>query len=700
MNNDPHMWLEAISNQSVDAWIDVENKKTLARLTSDPRFKVLRDGFENELKQSDQLLHFHRANIILRGDELFEIYQNEEHPRGLLRKATLIKEGLSDWIVLLDVDQVASASNKDWYIHSFQSSRFSPSGNRILINFMEGGSDAQAIREFDFLSQKFIDNGFNLPVNIQSAAWLTEDSLVIASPLSESEKTIADYPRIVRLWQRGQTLIDAKVIYEIPEDSMMCNPTRVDTESNAWVFIVDAHSLGEHVELKLVLETGDIKSIDLPKCLGFLISLTGALVATDRHLLIRLFEDWSIGDDNFTADSLIAIDLDKTFANNGNPIDAVSLIYKCEAGEGFQSHSSYSASKDGFIISVMSNVNSKLIYATPPVSKNSSWTLKEVSLPEKGWASLPMTCNPGADTSLVLFENFTSPATLFVVGKSGDLRCIRKPVSQTGFEELITEQRFTSAKDGPLIPYYIVRNRQAEKSGDTPALLYVYGNHGTSVQPQFDIIYFGLTIRNWLKNGGALIVANPRGGGEYGRKWHTAAQLFNKQRTYDDIYSICEDIFSIGLTSPQRLGMLGGSGGGLTVGVVFTQRPELSNATISVAGWLDLLRIHKLGQGAFCIDEFGNPENPEDRKNLVTYSPYHNIAQNKDYYEPFFMAATLDDRVHPGHVRKMVEKMKGRGRAVLYYEARKGGHMMAVNNSQRAFNAALQTIYLLRRLVD
>ncbi len=700
-DNDEYAWLEKIEGEGVNSWVEEQNTNTLSRLKVDQRFQNLLREFSQELASADQLLHFHRPNIILRDNYIYEIWQDKYNPRGVLRRTLSDNSGIdaSAWEILLDIDELAKKEGRDFYIHSFQSSRFSPSNQRLLINFTEGGADAQAIREFDLDSATFVAEGFNVPVKIQSAAWLTDDQIIIASPINESEKTQANYPRVVRLWRRGECLEDAPVIFEISATHVAVNTACVDTRTQSWSFIVHARSVDD-AGISVVSPGGSLMALGLPPNLGPNLTLNGYLTLMDHHLLIRLGDDWTVGGEVYPAGCVVAVDLLKAIDQKGCPDNAVSLVYLPAANEAVDSFCGFSSSSDAFFINVMHDVVSKLVVAKLADTGSSQWALTEIELPEKGKITLPMMCNRHADHSLVLFESFLTPPTLYAASVDKGMCCLRVNPKSSGLKSCVTTQHFVTTQDGVDVPYFVTGRPNQVPDGAMPTLVYAYGHFGTSMQPTYDHFYFGLLIRYWLKQGWSFVAINPRGGGEYGKQWHDAGKGKNQQTTYEDIYTVCEDIIHSGLSAANRIGMIGGSCGGLTMGVSFVQRPDLSNATISAAGFFDLIAYKRLGQGSMFTSDYGDPEDPEFSSVLRRISPYHNIDPAKIYYEPLFMAATLDDRVHPAHVRKMVAKMQGYDLPVLYFEAKNGGHLMAANDAQRAFNATLQTIYLIQRLVD
>ena len=337
--SDSFQWLESIGGQKVDSWVEEENSTTLERLAGDLRFNGLCSEFEEELEKEGQLVHFHRPNIILRGDFIYEIWQDREHVHGVLRRQSLVGSSIdeAEWDVLLDLDTLCKIEGGSWYIHSFQASRFSPSGNRLLLGLTNGGSDSMEFREFDLIKREFVLDGFNVPARIHRAEWLSEDSLVICSPLNDDEKTNSNYSRVVRLWSRGQMLELAKVIHEVPVTHTLCNTTRLETYNHTWVFLISAASLDD-ITIYLVSMTGGLTPIKLPKDMGWNVPVNGYLVGVGRSLIIPLVSDWVVGDSIYASGSVVSIDLVDTLTNNGDLCGSVSLVFQPAAFSQRESH--------------------------------------------------------------------------------------------------------------------------------------------------------------------------------------------------------------------------------------------------------------------------------------------------------------------------------------------------------------------------
>jgi prolyl oligopeptidase len=302
-----------------------------------------------------------------------------------------------------------------------------------------------------------------------------------------------------------------------------------------------------------------------------------------------------------------------------------------------------------------------------------------------------------ASEAFALYLNFLQPPTLYAVDV-GTARAVPVETLPPQFDgsRHVVEQFEATSRDGTQVPYFLVRPKSSEANGRTPTLLHGYGGFQASLVPT----YSGTLGKLWLEQGGAYAVANIRGGGEFGPAWHQAGLKTRRQVVYDDFIAVAEDLIRRKITMPQRLGIEGSSNGGLLMGVMLTQRPDLFRGVALGSPLLDMLRYHKLLAGASWVDEYGSPDVPEERAWLERFSPYQNLVKRADFPVPFFITSTRDDRVHPAHARKYAAKMESLGMPYLFYENTEGGHSAAANLQQRAMRAALEYTYLAQRLID
>jgi prolyl oligopeptidase len=441
-------------------------------------------------------------------------------------------------------------------------------------------------------------------------------------------------------------------------------------------------------------DQGKVTPLDLPGN----ISMSGITVIDDQ-LVVPIQERWHVGSRSFEKGSVVAFDLKKALAEGGC-IESAALVYEPSDGEAIPAFGCYSGSKNAYYLNVLKDVSSRVIRCTPRILKDQDWQSSAHDLPGFGTAVLPDRNNPDVDSVLFTYDSITTPPAYYLLDASGEIELIKKEPGLVNLDGYKTVQRFALSKDGIRIPYFVTHAKDIVMDGSNPVIMSAYGAFGVSHTCQYHNVYLGAVPHLWLQRGGVYVTVNPRGGGEYGPDWQEAAKQDERQNSYDDIYCVVEDMIKTGITSSGKVGAIYGSNGGLMTGVVCTQRPDLFGAGISLVPLLDMLRFHKLLAGASWIDEYGDPDISKDVEYLRSYSPYHNIFPGKSYPEIFFMTSTTDDRVHPGHARKMAAKMQEQGHSCLFYEATAGGHAMAVTPQGRAHNSAMQLVYFMLKLMD
>jgi len=692
--DDPYLWLEEIKGEQVDAWIDEQNAATVARLSADPRFEALKGQFRTIFESDDRLPDFNEQ-VQHRG-QIYELQPNAKHPRGQIVRTSLesYAEGAPFWEPLINVDEIAASEGANWYVSPLQM-KFSPSGKHVVVPFSDGGSDAVALREYDLENQRFVEGGFEAPVRRHHVEWLDDDTLLVATPLDESDRTLAFYPRHVRKWVRGTALEDAPILASVDPGFMMSTPMMFHTGTQRIPMLMKMESFDSN-EVFAVAENDSLIKLDLP--LGATAAF-GSIAGVGDEAVILLEKDWVVGDETFAAGSRVAVNIPRLIAQGGKADGTVQLVYQPAVNESLAALlGGFTVSSDAVYLNVLSDVKSRIKRFEP--QPDGSWAMTDVQLPDDGAAALPMGADPYSESFLVRFENFLTPPSLSVLKDGTELQTIKQVKANTDLSRFVTEQFFATAADGTQIPYFVTRSKDNPMDGSSPVLMYAYGGFGIPVTQSYELPYIGPTHEIWLERGGVFVLANPRGGGEYGPAWHAAGRGVKRQTVYDDIYAVSEDIIKRGFSAPGKFGFIGGSNGGLTAGVVATQRPDLFGASVVLVPLLDMARFHKLLAGASWMVEYGNPEDPVQGPPLLAYSPYQNVQTGQAYPEMFFLTSTQDDRVHPGHARKMAKKMMDMGYPALFYEAREGGHAMAVNNEGKAFNAAMQTVYLLQQLMD
>lgn len=654
---DPYQWMEEVQGEKALNWVKQQNQITRDKLKSDTAFDKLRTDVQAVLDSKDRI-----PGITKMGDSVYNFWMDAQNPRGVWRKTSFAeyKKAQPKWEVVLDVDALAKAENENW-VYKGSSCR-GPVYDRCLIQLSRGGADAVSIREFDLKTKSFVKDGFQLPEAKSTVTWRDKDHLFVATDFGAGSMTDSGYARIVKEWKRGTTLSSAKVIYEGKSDDMMIYAYRAEHGGQAHDLVrrtITFYS-GEY----FLRENDQWKKLDLPS--------HGDVNFFGSQIIVNPKQEWKTKDATYPAGSLLAMDFKKYMAGERKftvlfqPSDSTSLT-----GEA--------ATKNYLLVQSLEHVKSSLVEWS---FKKQKWTSRKVDLPTMGAVGVAPIDSDKNDEYLLSYSDYLTPSVLLhaTAGKGGT-QLLKSAPSFFDARAYVTKQKFAVSKDGTQVPYFIVHHKDIKFDGNNPTLLYGYGGFEVSLTPS----YSGALGLTWLDRGGVYVVANIRGGGEYGPRWHQAALKENRQRAYDDFAAVAEDLIHKKITTPRHLGAMGGSNGGLLAGVALTQRPELFNAVVSQVPLLDMQRYNKLLAGASWMGEYGNPDVPEEWAYIQKYSPYHNVSAEKKYPNVLFITSTRDDRVHPAHARKMAAKMMDMGaEKVWYYENMEGGHGGAANNAQRA----------------
>ncbi len=675
---DPHLWLEEVEGDAALAWVRAQNERTLGELQNDPRYAGLEAAALDVLTADDRIPYG-----TIRGGWMYNFWQDDEHVRGLWRRTPLdsYRTADPDWEILLDVDALAEAEGAN---HVFKGANvFRRKGGetyRCMLSFSDGGKDAITQREFDIASRSFVDGGFETPEAKQGAEWLDDDTLLIATDwgLDASTLTESGYPYVVKRWERGTPLDDAvEVLRGTPGDVGVFAFTMENEDGKLLSGAVQADTFFTSTYW-LFTDSGPVQFPIPPKSTPNGIS--------NGRLLLSLEQDWEVGGLQFATGDLVAFDLDHFL--DTHTIDTVELVFRPTES---QAVSGIAVAAGGTLLAITENVVGRILRLEPG---NDGWKTTPIDLPGSGDVAITFA---DRDEQLVLvnYEDFLTPTSLLALDSvSGTLDVLKTIPPRFDTDGLIVEQLMATSSDGTQIPHFVVRQVDAPFDGTTPTLLYGYGGFQVPLNPS----YSGTIGRNWLEHGGAFVMANIRGGGEFGPTWHQAGLTTDRQRVYDDFIAVGESIISSGLTSAAHLGIMGGSNGGLLMGVMLNQRPDLWNAVVIQVPLLDMLRYHVLLAGASWVDEYGSPDDPVERAFLERTSPYQNFDPELAYPTPLFVTSTKDDRVHPGHARKMAKKFEDAGLAFWYYENIDGGHSAAANQTEAAKRTALEYTYLMNQL--
>jgi len=670
--DDPYLWLEDIQGEKSLEWAKARNTESTKILESVPGFK---NAYRTilDILDSDKKIPYAKKY----GKYLYNFWKDADHPRGIYRRTTIeeYRKDFPEWEVVLDIDKLAKMENENWVYKGMQ--LLYPDYDRGLVNLSRGGSDAAVVREFDITKKKFLKNGFNLPEAKSIIQWINKDTVFVGTNFGPESLTESGYPAIVKIWKRGTPVSSAKTILKGNKKSVYTYGARLFSENGNFDIVVEANTFYKSTTYNL--KDGKLKKLKIP-CDA---EISGYY---KNQLLIWLKSDFKTGDRVFRQGSVIIGRKDDILLDK--------MIFKTlvEPGERL-SVSSVSTTKDLVLITVLDNVVSKLYqYSLDP---NGKWKKEIVNIKENGTLRVYNT-NERSNDYFVIFENFLTPDSLYQVsGETGEKTLLKSLPPLFDPEPFKTAQYEAVSADGTKIPYFIIMRKDIKMNGQNPTLLYGYGGFLISEKP----FYSGSVGKQWLNEGGVFVLANIRGGGEFGPKWHQAALKKNKRKSYEDFIAIAEDLIRKKITSPEKLGIKGGSNGGLLVGAVFVMRPDLFEAVVCQVPLLDMKRYTKLLAGASWAAEYGDPDIPEMWEYIKTYSPYHNVKKGVEYPEVLFTTSTKDDRVHPAHARKMVAKMRDMGHKIFYYENIEGGHAGAANNKQRAYMAALSYAYLYRKLM-
>ena len=702
LDADPHAWLEDVAGERALAWVGERNAQSRQVLEAHPRFDAMRDGFRAVLDARDKIPYVTR-----RGPDFYNLWRDAAHPRGLWRRTTLAEYRQAEpaWETVLDLDALAAAEGENWVWAG--ATALGPAYDRALVQLSRGGADATVLREFDTRAKCFVDGlvdgGFTLTEAKTRVCWASADTVYVGTDFGPSTLTDSGYPRLIKRWQRGQPLADAVTVFEARAQDVSASVWVDDTPGFERTVVARATDFYNSVQCLLV---GDrLQQINIPPDaeIGF----------WRTRALLQLRSDWDVGGRVWPAGALLVGDANAILAAT----DAAGMppLQALFTPTATRSLSGYSLSASQVLVEVLDNVAGRLeawLPLTSPPGPTSptgpaadTWQRREIATPFPGTLAAqalhdPLIAGQGQDDPLaehftLTYTDFLTPDTLLLgetpgSGRQEELQPLKTLPAYFETRGMRVEQCHATSADGTRIPYFVVWPPGAQADRGNPTLLYGYGGFEVSRQPWYSA-GFGTA---WFAHGGVLVVANIRGGGEFGPAWHQAATQANKQKSYDDFAAVAEDLIATQVTSAPHLGIQGGSNGGLLVGAVMLQRPELFGAVLCQVPLLDMQRYHRLLAGASWMAEYGNPDVPAEWAWISRYSPYQNVRAGMKLPPVLFTTSTRDDRVHPGHARKMAARMLEQGHAPLYYENTEGGHAGAADNAQKADMMALEFAFL------
>ncbi|WP_237063378.1 prolyl oligopeptidase family serine peptidase [Microbulbifer zhoushanensis] len=669
---DPYLWLEDVEGERAIEWVKQQNAETRGRLAGGELYQSLYKDALAALSAEDRL-----PEISQKGEWLYENHHSKDNPRGLYRriKADAFDRGSEKWETVLDIDALSRDEGRKWVLKGMTCE--DDAQTRCLVSLSAGGGDAVELREFNARKKAFIKGGFFSPMAKQSAVWVDADQLLIATAGGEHGATNSGYARTVKLWQRGKSLDKARTVLEVPKESVWVSPASVGTGEDSLIL------LGEGLDFwhqrSFVFRDGKAVPLQLPESA----EIKGAL---GEQLVVKLNRDWKVEDRTWPLGSLVLVTLE-SLLDGATTVAPLVMPGKSEVID------SVVVSAAGVLVTMLDDVKGRAYFYR---QDDKGFTRTPIEVPDNGQLSIAA-YDEESGNAYLSWQNFVTPPTLYRYHPAAD-ELDRILVQSPTFDgsKFKIEQYFAESRDGTRVPYFVVMPKDIELDADNPTHIFSYGGFRNALLPSYSGSYEplnGAYGRLWLERGGVYVLANIRGGGEYGPAWHAAALRENRTKSFEDFAAVAEDLIERRITRPQRLSIEGRSNGGLLVGASMTRRPDLFNAVICGVPLLDMKRYHKLLAGASWMGEYGNPDT-DDWDFIKEYSPYQNLEPGTEYPSVFFFTSTRDDRVHPGHARKMAARMKAMGQDVEYFENLEGGHKGSATNEQLAHRVALMFAHL------
>ncbi len=663
--DDPYLWLEDVEGSRALEWVHAQDAESQRELEAKPGFGALEQRLLSIFTSKSRI-----PMPLVRGKWVYNFWQDDSAPRGIWRRAALAEYRKADpaWEVLIDLDKLSAQENVKWVWKG--ATCLYPDYRRCLVSLSRGGADAVEVREFDIAGKRWVEDGFFSPESKQDITWRDANTVYVSRDFGPGSMTTSGYPRIVKEWKRGTPLASAKPVFE--------GETR-DVRVGAWV-VNEPGRRYEGLHRGITFWEGEdfLREGDL--WIKLQTPADANVGIAQGWLFVQLRSEWKPAERAFPGGSLVAIDLDR-FLSGARDFEPVFEPSERVALQGFF------ATRHGILLDLLDNVKGR---AEAVTRRDGHWVRSEVPVPPASAIGVWAYDRHTSDDAWMTVTGFLQPTTLYLVHPGGAREEVKSMPAFFDANGLEVTQHEATSKDGTRIPYFVVMRADAKRDGSMPTILYGYGGFEIPMTPN----YSGTIGSAWLERGGAFVLANLRGGGEFGPAWHKAAQREGHQRSFDDFIAVADDLVARGIASPRHLGIMGGSNGGLLVGATFIQRPELFHAVVCQVPLLDMKRYSHLLAGASWMGEYGNPDDPADWAFISKYSPYQNVRPGVKYPRVLFTTTTRDDRVHPGHARKMFAKMKAQGHDVLYFEDTEGGHGAGSTPAQQAHMWALTYAFL------
>jgi prolyl oligopeptidase len=677
---DNYTWLEDIHGGRPMAWVKAENARTAAVIENDTHFLPLEAEALEVLESPDRL-----PDPQFRNGVVYNTWRDAEHVRGIVRRTTL-KDYLTaepKWETVLDYDALSKADNQSWVGKGLEC--LHPEDELCLVALSAGGEDAVVRREMNLKTGEFVEGGFALPRGKQTVSWVDKDTLLIGRDWGPGTMSEAGYPITVRRWRRGQPMESAEEVFRGDvKDNGYGDPARVFIDGRDHHAIVVQRNLSTFAHENYLLLPGGARKLSLP-----LKARVGGLLG--GQLLVTLDEDWTPdGQTNKVAQgSVVALDL---AAVEKDPVRLKPTVVFAPTAREFEQW--FSTTKNHVVLATLEHVQGRAYVYT--LGSDGKWIHQRLPVP----ANLTISSGTASQTDDRFFlgmEGFLTPPSLWLGDASnGTFTLAKSQKPQFDASADVVEQLEATSKDGTRVPYFVVHRKDMPYDGSNPTVLTAYGGFQVSNTPHYSAVDGKL----WLEHGGVYVLANIRGGGEFGPAWHEAGLKTHRQRIYDDFYAVAQDLVTHKITSSRRLGIIGGSNGGLLMGVEFTEHPEMWNAVVIEVPLLDMLGFEHLSAGASWVGEYGSVSVPVERAFLASISPYNQLKPNVHYPEPLIFTTTKDDRVGPVHARKFAARLEEFHKPFFYDEITGGGHGAGADKKQEARTDAGDFTYLMMKLMD
>lgn len=666
-----YQWLEAVEGKAAIAWVDATNQETETRLAHSPLFQDLAKQALDILSNPQRL-----PNITQKGAFVYNLWQDQDHTRGLYRRSptALFAGGSPAWETVIDLDALSAKEGKQWVFKEMNC--LTPEYRLCLVSLSEGGGDTVEVREFDTTTLAFIDQGFSLPAAKSRIDWIDQKHVFVGTDFGPESLTDSGYPRQVKRWTRGTPLAEAELLFTAQSNSVAAAGHRYDDGQHTLDIVSDAKTFWESEHY--LLTNGKLQQLKIP---------TSAVLNdfVKGQLLISLKADWLFNGQLFLEGAVILVKPQALIKPETAAAHDITVLI--EPSHDFTVEDIHATAKGVLVVGLVDVQSQARLYQ----KTNGQWRAKRLNLPEGGSISIE-TVDPKTGDFFARFEDFLTPPSLYAVGT--DTQPILAAAQPATFDssQFKVEQHFVASADGTQIPYFVVMNKATQLDGSNPTHLFSYGGFRVSLTPAYSGSYEdlnGVYGKLWLERGGVFVLANIRGGGEYGPAWHSSVLKAQRTKAFEDFEAIAGDLIAKKITSAKHLGIEGRSNGGLLVAATMVRHPELYGAVICGVPLLDMQRYHTLLAGASWMAEYGNPEIPEEWDWIKGYSPFQNVSADAHYPAILFYTSTRDDRVHPGHARKMAARMRAQGHSVEFFENREGGHGGSSTKDQLAKRVAL-----------